>query len=81
MEEPVKTCCQPDGVVHIIRYTLPRDREELDIHMNAGNYLYALLSFERWLKQVIKYEDRTEIATDEVRQMFYQVLSECNVDL
>lgn len=65
-------------------FNLPEDRDEWRIYDNAMNYYLALVQLERYIREQNKYAELTEeesLKMLEVKDKFYEALSENNIEL
>ena len=66
----------------ILEFSLPEDREEHEMHMNAGKFYAALWNLSEDIRQHVKHRDENETLTwDQVREWFYEKLNFVGVDL
>jgi len=63
----------------IIEFNLPEEDYEYNLATNASRYHGILWDFQMWLRNKVKYENRTEF--EEVRTEFNELCREHGVDL
>ena len=60
----------------ILKFDLPEEREEFDLHCKAFDYAIALDEIGEYLRQQLKYCDRTEADSkvlEEVRDKLWEI--------
>ena len=62
-----------------IKFSLPEEAIEHEECINGSKFKRALYDLEQYLRKKIKYEDKREL--EETRKMFYEILSNYNIDL
>lgn len=55
-------------------FKLPEEREEFHDAQNGVNYHIALVDLDNWLRALVKYEDKTKVTVDEVREKIREIL-------
>ena len=64
-----------------IKFQLPEEQEEHYDAINGSRYRAALQDFDNWLRSMIKYEDKFEIKTQEVRDRLREEVKGHGVEL
>ncbi len=68
----------------ILEFNLPEEGDEHKLAVHAQDHQSALWDFSQYLRDKLKYQelsDETYKVYEEVRERFYQILSENNVEL
>ena len=63
-------------------FDLPEERDDFEIYSHPIDYYMAFVEFGEWLRQQVKYSERSEEAynvLDEVREQWYTIVNENNV--
>lgn len=66
---------------YIIEFTLPEEREEFEIAIQAGKFHSALWDLSNEIRSRTKHLDDKSTTWDEVRELFHEVLNESGVEL
>lgn len=67
-----------------LEFNLPEENEEFEMKINAGKYYCALEDLREFLRSKLKHGDlppETEAVYEEVREKFYDVLKDNEVEL
>lgn len=67
-------CKQCEGIVHIVKYTLPQHQEDLDVHLRAWKYRGALDDLQQWIRSLDKYSDIETITVEELKAKFADII-------
>ena len=57
-------------------YDLPRDKEEMNITLNAAKYYCAITALDTWLRNLAKYEEKEMVDIKEVRAKIREELND-----
>lgn len=57
-------------------FNLPEEQEEHNDALRGGSYHAVIQDFDNWLRNAIKYEDKNEIKTQEVRDKLWEAMKE-----
>jgi len=68
-------------MIHLIKFNLPEERNELTLAVNGPKYWSALWDFKEQIRNWYKYQDRETIGIEELRDAWLKILSDNNVDL
>ena len=66
---------------HIIEFNLPEEREELKMTMQAGAFHSALWEMANQLRSWCKHSDETSVEFEILRDKFYEILKDNEVEL
>ncbi len=64
-----------------VEYNLPEERDDYNIHMQSFKMYCALSDFSEYLRAKVKYSPEGGDIFYEIRIKFYEILSECDVNL
>lgn len=64
---------------HFIKFTIPDDQHDLLCAMRGETLSFILWDFDQWLREQIKYGDRTEL--QEVRDKLIEIMQDRGVNL
>jgi hypothetical protein len=63
----------------ILEFDLPEDNAAHELAINAGKYNLALYSISREIRNMIKYQNRKSISTEDLQKLFYEILRESDI--
>lgn len=52
------------------------DKEELETYQKAGKNACKLYAIEMYIRKLSKYDNRTEISIDELKETIYNIINE-----
>lgn len=64
-----------------LTFNLPEDKEDFLLAVNAGTVRSALEEFSRALRGKVKHGDDPDTTWEEVRQLFWDILRDYDVEL
>jgi hypothetical protein len=65
----------------LLEFNLPEEREEFELHMKAGKVFSAVWDYAQWLRQVCKHGEPDKVDAEACRKMFYECLTENDVEI
>lgn len=57
-----------------LEFTLPEEREELDLALNAGKMACVISDLDNWLRSLQKYQDKDTVSVEEVREELHRLM-------
>ena len=63
----------------ILEFELPDEKEEFEMARRAGALSNTLHKFANWLRTQRKYSEDTTIDYEDLHDIFYSYVTECNV--
>lgn len=64
----------------ILEFSLPDEQEEFEVAQNGQKYLCILTELQNYLRDKSKYENRSSIKIDEIREKINQLTNEYEVN-
>ncbi len=62
-------------------FSLPEEREEYEIQLNAGKLYSAVWDYAEWLRGICKHGNPDEYNAQKCREKLYELLNERNVSI
>ncbi len=60
----------------ILEFNLPEEREDFEIHNNAGSYYSAIFEIRVYIRNLNKYDDRDIIPKEELTEKLLDLMQD-----